>query len=158
MGAYTSTQLMVRLAALGFGLLGGLCQVIWSQVVGMGCGATELGSYVFHLKCPPWTELFLKFPDDISPEMVSVVLAAAIVGFLASAAVLWRPRWGALMFVTLSIANLAMVVGAIASVDQDGLSSGLGILAIVVPLACALVAWRWGEYRVRRAVPQQPSG
>ena len=110
MGAYTSTQLMVRLLALLLGLAGGLCQTVWSQVVGMRCGATEIGEYVFHTECLAWTELFLRFPQDASAQMVSIVLAAAIAGMVAGLGGMWRSRWAALLFLLLAAWNLGLLV------------------------------------------------
>ena len=112
MGAYTSTQLMVRLVALLLGLAGGLCQTVWSQVVGMRCGATQIGEYVFHTECLPWTELFLRFPQDVSPQMVSLVLAAAIAGFVAGLGGMWRARWAGVLFLLLAAWNLGLLLFA----------------------------------------------
>lgn len=148
MGAYTTSQLLSRLAALLLGLLGGLCQLVWSHVIGMNCDPTQLGEYVMIFQCPAWTELFLRFPATAAPTLESVAMAAGIAGLLAGAGALWRPRWSALLFAALAAANLALVAGAIISAAEgQGLAAGLSILAIIVPLSAAAIAWRWGEYR-----------
>lgn len=148
MGAYTTSQLLSRLAALLLGLLGGLCQLVWSHVIGMNCDPTQLGEYVMIFQCPSWTELFLRFPAAAAPALESVALAAGIAGLLAGGGAVWRPRWSALLFAALAAVNLALVAGAVVSAgERQGLAAGLGILAIVIPLAAAAIAWRWGEYR-----------
>ena len=154
MGAYTSTQLMVRLLALLLGLAGGLCQTVWSQVVGMRCGATQIGDYVFHTECLPWTELFLRFPQDASAQMVSIVLAAAIAGMVAGLGCMWRARWASFLFLLLAAWNLGLLVYAIATVDQKGIAVILAAVSIAVPASSrntALVERRiWGTpQRVR---------
>lgn len=154
MGAYTSAQLYIRLIALGLGILGGLCQTVWSQVVGMNCGAANVGEYVFHTECLAWTELFLSFPQSVSGEMVSVTLAGAIAGFVAGVGSMWRPRWAALLFFVLAALNLVLVAWAAATEEQTGIALGLGALAVAVPLACGALLWWRGEYRA----PPRPAG
>lgn len=150
MGAYTSAQLFIRLIALGLGMLGGLCQTVWSQVVGMNCGTTRVGEYVYHTECLAWTELFLSFPSGASGEMVSVTLAGAIAGFAAGVGSMWRPRWAAIAFFGLAAVNLALVAGAAATEEQEGIAVGLGALAVAVPLVCGGLLWWRGEYRAPR--------
>ena len=147
MGAYTNKQMFARLFALALGVLGGLCQTIWSQVVSLNCEPTSIGEFVFHTECHAWTELFLSFPQDAPVDMVSIVLAGAIAGFVAGAGAMWKPNWAAILFLGLAMANLAIVAGAVAVMDQDKLAVALGLLSIAVPLVCAGVAWRWGEFR-----------
>ena len=91
--------------------------------------------------------MFLSFPQDAPVDMVSIVLAGAIAGFVAGAVAMWKPNWAAILFLGLAMANLAMVAGAVAAMDQDKLAVALGVLPIAVPLVCAGVAWRWGEFR-----------
>lgn len=153
MGAYTSTQLIVRLLALLLGLAGGLCQTVWSQVVGMRCGATEIGEYVFHTECLAWTELFLRFPQDVSAQMVSIVLAAAIAGMVAGLGGMWRARWAALLFLLLAVWNLGLLVYAMTGMDQKGIAVILAVLSIVVPALCGALLWWRGEYRASRRQP-----
>jgi len=153
MGAYTSTQLMVRLLALLLGLAGGLCQTVWSQVVGMRCGATEIGEYVFHTECLAWTELFLRFPQDASVQMVSIVLAAAIAGMVAGLGGMWRARWAALLFLLLAVWNLGLLVFAVTGTDQKGIAIILAVLSIAVPALCGALLWWRGEYRASRRQP-----
>ena len=150
MGAYTSTQLMVRLLALLLGLAGGLCQMVWSQVVGMRCGATQIGEYVFHTECVAWTELFLRFPQDANTQMVSFVLAAAIAGIVAGLGGMWRSRWASLLFLILAVWNLGLVVYGVSSMDQKQIAVILAILSVAVPVICGVVLWWRGEYRVSR--------
>ena len=150
MGAYTSTQLMVRLLALLLGLAGGLCQTVWSQVVGMRCGAAQIGEYVFHTECLAWTELFLRFPQDASTQMVSVVLAAAIAGMVAGLGGMWRARWGGVLFLLLAVWNLALLVFAVTTMDQKGIAVILAALSVGVPALCGALLWWRGEYRVSR--------
>ena len=73
MGAYTSSQLYTRLVALAIGLIGGLCQTVWAQVIGMNCGATQIGEYVIHTECLAWTELFLRYPPEFVGAMASAI-------------------------------------------------------------------------------------
>lgn len=153
MGAYTSTQLMVRLLALLLGLAGGLCQTVWSQVVGMRCGATEIGEYVFHTECLAWTELFLRFPQDVSAQMVSIVLAAAIAGMVAGLGSMWRARWAALLFMLLAVWNLGLLVFAVTGMDQKGIAIILAVLSVAVPALCGVLLWWRGEYRASRRQP-----
>ena len=153
MGAYTSTQLIVRLLALLLGLAGGLCQTVWSQVVGMRCGATEIGEYVFHTECLAWTELFLRFPQDASAQMVSIVLAAAIAGMVAGLGGMWRARWAALLFLLLAIWNLGLLVYAVSGMDQKGIAIILAVLSIAAPALCGALLWWRGEYRASRRQP-----
>lgn len=153
MGAYTSAQLFARLIALALGMLGGLCQTVWSQVVGMNCGSVQIGEYVFHTECLAWTELFLRFPQSVAPEMVSVVLAGAIAGFIAGIGGMWLSRWAALLFILLSAANLALVIGAATTEEQQTIAVILGAVAVVVPLVGGALLWRWGEYRAPRRRP-----
>lgn len=150
MGAYTSTQLMVRLVALLLGLAGGLCQTVWSQVVGMRCGAAQIGEYVFHTECLAWTELFLRFPQDASVQMVSVVLAAAIAGMVAGLGGMWRARWAGVLFLLLAAWNIGLLVYAITSHDQKGIAVILAFASIAVPAFCGVLLWWRGEYRVSR--------
>lgn len=150
MGAYTSTQLMVRLVALLLGMVGGLCQTVWSQVVGMRCGSTQIGEYVFHTVCLPWTELFLRFPEDMNTQMVSFVLAAAIAGFVAGLGGMWRARWAAVLFLLLAAWNLGLLVYAITTVDQKSIAVILAVISIVVPAFCGILLWWRGEYRGAR--------
>lgn len=150
MGAYTSTQLIVRLVALLLGLAGGLCQTVWSQVVGMRCGATQIGEYVFHTECLPWTELFLRFPQDASPQMVSLVLAAAIAGFVAGLGGMWRARWAGVLFLLLAAWNLGLLLFAATTVDQKGIAVILAIVSVAVPAFCGVLLWWRGEYRASR--------
>lgn len=150
MGAYTSSQLYVRLIALALGMSGGLCQTVWSQVVGMNCGAVQIGEYVFHTECLTWTELFLRFPSSIASEMVSVVLAASIAGFIAGAGGMWRAKWAAVIFLSLAVANLFIIIGAITTEDQHAKAVGLSVLAVAVPLICGVLLWWRGEYRAPR--------
>ena len=150
MGAYTSSQLITRLLALVLGLAGGLCQTVWSQVVGMRCGATEVGEYVFHLECLPWTQLFLRFPEDVASQMVSLVLACAIAGFVAGLGGMWRPHWAALLFLLLAAVNLALVIYAAATGDQKGIALILSALSVAMPALCGLLLWWRGEYRAPR--------
>ena len=150
MGAYTSAQLMARLVALGLGLAGGLCQAVWSQVVGMRCGAAEIGEYVFHTECLPWTELFLRFPQDASIQMVSIVLAAAIAGMVAGLAGMWRARWAALVFGLLAALNLGLVIFAATTMDQKPIAVILGMVSVAVPLICGFLLWWRGEHRATR--------
>ncbi len=147
MGAYTNTQLMTRLFALALGVLGGLCQTVWSQVVGMRCGAANVGEYVIHTDCLEWTELFLRFPETASTQMVSLVLACAIAGFIAGAGGMWRPRWAVLLFLALAVANLALVVYANATGDQKGIAVILSILSVLAPALAGVALWLRGEYR-----------
>ena len=147
MGAYTTSQLTSRLTALLLGLCGGLCQLVWSHAIGMNCDATLLGDFVMHFQCPAWTELLLKFPPSSAPTLEAATLAAGIAGFTAGAGAMWRPRWAAMLFAGLAVANLVMVAGAMAAGQQDGRAIGLATLAVLVPLAAAGLAWRWGEYR-----------
>lgn len=147
MGAYTSTQLMIRLLALLLGLSGGLCQTVWSQVVGMRCGATQIGEYVFHTDCLPWTELFLRFPEDASTQMVSVVLAAAIAGMVAGLGGMWRARWAGLLFLLLAAWNLGLLAYATTTVDQKPIAVILAGISIAVPAICGVLLWWRGEYR-----------
>ena len=150
MGAYTSTQLMVRLLALLLGLAGGLCQTVWSQVVGMRCGAAQIGEYVFHTECLAWTELFLRFPQDASTQMVSIVLAAAIAGMVAGLGGMWRARWAGVLFLLLTVWNLALLVFAVTTMDQKGIAVILAALSVGVPALCGALLWWRGEYRVSR--------
>ena len=150
MGAYTSTQLIVRLLALLLGLAGGLCQTVWSQVVGMRCGATQIGEYVFHTDCLAWTELFLRFPEDANTQMVSFVLAAAIAGMVAGMAGMWRARWAGTLFLLLAVWNLGLLVYANATVDQKSIAVILAGISIGVPAFCGVLLWWRGEYRARR--------
>lgn len=153
MGAYTSTQLMVRLLALLLGLAGGLCQTVWSQVVGMRCGAAQIGEYVFHTECLAWTELFLRFPQDASSEMVSIVLAAAIAGMVAGLGGMWRARWAGVLFLLLAVCNLALLVFAATTMEQKGIALILAVLPVAVPALCAALLWWRGEYRPARRQP-----
>ena len=150
MGAYTSSQLITRLLALMLGMAGGLCQTVWSQVVSMRCGATAVGEYVFHLECLPWTELFLRFPQDVATQMVSLVLACAIAGFVAGLGGMWRPRWAALLFLLLAVVNLGLVIYGSATGDQKGIAVTLAALSVIVPAICGLLLWWRGEYRAPR--------
>lgn len=150
MGAYTSTQLMIRLLTLLLGLAGGLCQTVWSQVVGMRCGAAQVGEYVFHTECLAWTELFLRFPQDASTQMVSIVLAAAIAGMVAGLGGMWRARWAALLFLLLAAWNLGLLIYAVTGMDQKGIAIVLAALSIAVPALCAALLWWRGEYRATR--------
>ena len=150
MGAYTSSQLYVRLITLLLGMLGGLCQTVWSQVVGMNCGSVQIGEYVFHTECLAWTELFLRFQSAVASEMVSVVLAGSIAGFIAGAGGMWRARWAAVIFLLLAVANLGMIVMATATEDQHGKAVLLSALAVMVPLICSALLWWRGEYRAPR--------
>ena len=153
MGAYTSSQVYIRLIALALGILGGLCQTVWSQVVGMNCGSVEIGEYVFHTECLAWTELFLRYPPSIASEMVSVVLAGSIAGFIAGAGGMWRARWAAILFFALAVANLCMIVAAAFAEDQYSKAILLGVLAVAVPLASGALLWWRGEYRAPRRSP-----
>ena len=150
MGAYTSSQLITRLLALTLGMAGGLCQTVWSQVVGMRCGATAVGEYVFHMECLPWTELFLRFPEGVASQMVSLVLACAIAGFVAGLGGMWRPHWSALLFLLLAVVNLALVIYATATGDQKGIALILSALSVIVPTICGALLWWRGEYRAPR--------
>ena len=150
MGAYTSTQLMVRLLALLLGLAGGLCQTVWSQVVGMRCGAAQIGEYVFHTECLAWTELFLRFPQDASAQMVSIVLAAAIAGMVAGLGGMWRARWAGVLFLLLAAVNLGLLIFAVTAMDQKGIAIILAALSIAVPALCGALLWWRGEYRASR--------
>ena len=150
MGAYTSTQLIVRLLTLLLGLAGGLCQTVWSQVVGMRCGAAQIGDYVFHTDCLPWTELFLRFPQDSSTEMVSVVLAAAIAGMVAGLGGMWRARWAAVLFLLLAVWNVGLLVYAVTGMDQKPIAVILAFVSVAVPAICAVLLWWRGEYRAPR--------
>ena len=150
MGAYTSTQLIVRLLTLLLGLAGGLCQTVWSQVVGMRCGAAQIGEYVFHTDCLPWTELFLRFPQDSSTEMVSVVLAAAIAGMVAGLGGMWRARWAAVLFLLLAVWNIGLLVYAVTGMDQKPIAVILALVSVAVPAICAVLLWWRGEYRAPR--------
>ena len=150
MGAYTSTQLIVRLLTLLLGLAGGLCQTVWSQVVGMRCGAAQIGEYVFHTDCLPWTELFLRFPQDSSAEMVSVVLAAAIAGMVAGLGGMWRARWAAVLFLLLAAWNIGLLVYAVTGMDQKPIAVILAFVSVAVPAICAVLLWWRGEYRAPR--------
>ena len=150
MGAYTSSQLYVRLITLALGMLGGLCQTVWSQVVGMNCGSVEIGEYVFHTECLAWTELFLRYPSSVASEMVSVVLAASVAGFIAGAGGMWRARWAAILFLLLAFANLFIIVAAITTEDQYAKAVALSVLAVAVPLICGILLWWRGEYRAPR--------
>ena len=150
MGAYTGTQLMVRLTALLLGLAGGLCQTVWSQVVGMRCGSHQIGEYVFHTDCLPWTELFLRFPQDTNTWMVSFVLGAAILGMVAGLGGMWRARWAALVFMLLAAWNLGLLVFATTSGDQKGIAVILALLSIGVPVLCGVILWWRGEYHANR--------
>ena len=150
MGAYTSSQLYIRLITLVLGMLGGLCQTVWSQVVGMNCGSVQIGEYVFHTECLAWTELFLRYQSGVSSEMVSVVLAGSIAGFIAGAGGMWRARWAAVLFLALAIANLSMIILATATEEQYGKAVLLSALAVAVPLICGGLLWWRGEYRAPR--------
>ena len=150
MGAYTSTQLIIRLLALGLGLAGGLCQTVWSQVVGMRCGAAQVGEYVFHTECLAWTELFLRFPQDASAQMVSVVLAAAIAGMVAGLGGMWRARWGGALFLLLAVWNLGLLVFAVAVMDQKSIAVILAVLSVAAPALSGVLLWWRGEYRAPR--------
>ena len=150
MGAYTTSQLYVRLVALALGMLGGLCQTVWSQVVGMNCGSVQIGEYVFHTECLAWTELFLRFPSSVASEMVSVVLGASVAGFIAGAGGMWRARWAAIIFLLLAVANLSIIITAITTEDQYPKAVGLSVLAVAVPLICGVLLWWRGEYRAPR--------
>ena len=153
MGAYTSEQMLARLLALALGMAGGLCQTVWSQVVGMRCGSAQVGEYVFHTECVAWTELFLRFPQGVAGEMTSLTLAGAIAGFVAAGAGMWRPRWGALLFAALAALNLALAAGAALTETQRDIALALGALAVAAPAVSGGLLWRWGEYRAptRRA-------
>ena len=153
MGAYTSEQMLARLLALALGMAGGLCQTVWSQVVGMRCGSAQVGEYVFHTECLAWTELFLRFPQGVSGEMTSLTLAGAIAGFAAAGAGMWRPRWGALLFLALAGLNLGLGIAATLTEEQHGIAVTLGTLAVAAPAIGGVALWRWGEYRAppRRA-------
>lgn len=155
MGAYTSSQLIIRLLALALGLTGGLCQTVWSQVVGMRCGAAQVGEYVIFTKCEAWTELFLRFPDHVAAQMVSLVLAGAIAGIVAGLGGMWRPRWAALLFVLLAAVNLGLVIYGSGAGDQKGIAIILAALSVAVPALCSVLLWWRGEYRVPR---RQPAG
>ena len=150
MGAYTGTQLMVRLIALALGITGGLCQTVWSQVVGMRCGATRVGEYVFHTECLAWTELFLRFPEAFAAEMVSVVLAGAIAGFVAGILGMWRTRWGMALFLLLAALNLVLVVYAAGTMDQKPIAIFLALISILAPALCGGLLWWRGEHRAGR--------
>ena len=150
MGAYTSSQLIIRLLALALGMAGGLCQTVWSQVVGMRCGDAQVGEYVIFTKCEAWTELFLRFPEDAAMRMVSLVLACAIAGFVAGLGSMWRPHWAALLFLLLAVVNLGLVMYASATGDQKGIAMILAALSVVVPVICSVLLWWRGEYRVSR--------
>ena len=150
MGAYTSSQLYVRLITLALGMLGGLCQTVWSQVVGMNCGSVQIGEYVFHTECLAWTELFLRYQPGIASEMVSVVLAGSIAGFIAGAGGMWRARWAAILFLAVAVANLGMIILAITTGEQFLKAVLLSGLAVVVPAICSMLLWWRGEYRAPR--------
>ena len=153
MGAYTSAQLIARLLALLLGLAGGLSQTVWSQVVSMRCGAARIGEYVFHTDCVAWTELFVRFPQDMSAQMVSLVLAGAIAGMVAGLGGMWRPHWGALLFILLAALNLGLVVFGAATFEQKGIALILAVLSVAVPALCGLLLWWRGEYRAPRRQP-----
>ncbi len=150
MGAYTSTQLMVRLLTLLLGLAGGLCQTVWSQVVGMRCGAAQIGEYVFHTECVAWTELFLRFPQDISTQMVSLVLAAAIAGMVAGLGGMWRARWAGVLFLALAAWNVGLLAFAVTGMDQKPIAVILALVSVAVPVICGVLLWWRGEYRASR--------
>ncbi len=150
MGAYTSSQLIIRLLALALGLSGGLCQTVWSQVVGMRCGSAQVGEYVIFTRCEAWTELFLRFPQDVAPQMVSLVLACAIAGFVSGLGGMWRPRWAALLFLLLAAANLGLVIYAGATGDQKDIALILAVLSVAVPAISGVLLWWRGEYRLSR--------
>lgn len=147
MSAYTGAQLLTRLLALALGLAGGLCQTVWSQVVGMRCGATAVGEYVYHRECLAWTELFLRFPPGAADLMVSVVLVGAIAGFAAGIGGMWRPRWAALLFGALALLNLGLAGYAAVSGAQAGIALGLSALAVIAPAGAGAALWQRGEYR-----------
>ena len=147
MSAYTGAQLLTRLLALALGLAGGLCQTVWSQVVGMRCGAVVVGEYVFHTECLAWTELFLRFPQAAADEMVSVVLVGAIAGFAAGIGGMWRPRWAALLFAALALLNLGLAGYAVVGGSQPGIAVGLSTLAVIAPAGAGAALWLRGEYR-----------
>ena len=147
MGAYTSSQLYTRLIALAMGLIGGLCQTVWAQVIGMNCGAIQIGEYVVHTECLAWTDLFLRYPQEATGAMGSVVLGGAIAGFVAGFGSMWRPRWAAILYAALALANLLMIFGAAATQDQYGKALALSALAVAAPLAAGLLLWQRGEYR-----------
>ncbi len=150
MGAYTGAQLMTRLLALALGLAGGLSETVWSHVVGMRCGAVKVGEYVLYTDCLPWTELFLRFPEHLGSQMVSLLMAGAIAGLVAGFVGMWRPLWAAVLFLLLALLNLGLSAFAAATVEQKGIALGLAVLAVVVPAVCAIILWWRGEYRVRR--------
>ena len=150
MGAYTSSQLITRLATLMLGLVGGLCQTVWAQVVGMRCGPAQVGEYVVFTECLPWTELFLRFPEDAGSQMGSLVLACALAGFVAGVGGMWRPRWAALLFALLAAANLGLALFAAATEEQKGIAVILVALSVIVPAVCGGLLWWRGEYRAPR--------
>ncbi len=148
MGAYTGAQLLTRLLALVLGMAGGLCQTVWSQVVGMRCGSATVGEYVLHTECLAWTELFLRFPQDIAAQMVSLTLACSIAGFVAGLGGMWRPLWAAPLFLLLAAVNLGLVIFAAAAADQKSVALMLASLSVAVPAICGALLWWRGEYRV----------
>lgn len=150
MGAYTSSQLITRLLALALGITGGLCQAVWSHVAGTACGSTAVGEYVFYMDCPPWMELFLRFPESVATQIVGLVLACAIAGFVAGLGSMWRPRWAALLFLLLAVVNLGLVIYGAATGDQKGIAVTLAVLSVIVPAISALLLWWRGEYRAPR--------
>ncbi len=116
----------------------------------MNCGSVQIGEYVFHTECLGWTELFLRFPPLIAGEMVSVVLAGSIAGFIAGAGGMWRARWAAALFLALGVANLGMIIAATSTEEQYSKAILLSALAVVVPLICGALLWWRGEYRAPR--------
>jgi len=119
----------------------------------MRCGAAQIGEYVFHTECLAWTELFLRFPQDVSPQMVSIVLAAAIAGMVAGLGGMWRARWAALLFLLLAVWNLGLLIYAVTGMDQKGIAIILAVLSIAVPALCGALLWWRGEYRASRRQP-----
>ena len=150
MGAYTSSQLISRLLALALGIAGGLCQAVWSHVAGMLCGSSAVGEYVIYTDCPPWTELFLRFPESIATQIVGLVLAAAIAGMVAGLGGMWRPHWATPLFLLLAVVNLGLLIFAVTAMDQKGIAIILAALSIAVPALCGALLWWRGEYRASR--------
>lgn len=132
---------------MAIGLIGGLCQTVWSQVVGMNCGAIQVGEYVVHTECLAWTELFLRYPQGAAGLMTGAVLGGAVAGFVAGIGSMWQPRWASFLYGALAIANLFMILTAVATEEQYAKAVGLSALAIVAPLCAGWLLWWRGEYR-----------
>ena len=144
MDIYTRKQLFTRLIAALVGVVGGMAELTWVQIINLACDPKPLDGMQIIQNCPPITRLFLRFADEWVSTVSTVLFIAGVATIAAGLLSLWRPSGSAIIFTMVALVNLvAVLVASVGDPPSSALVSAF--LSVAVPLAVVGSLLKWAK-------------